>query len=198
MQSTVKINFSYQSHQSTLGAIDNIKYSQYREGYASLTSEQYPPKETQTDEQRFFLSVIFNKNSIDFQICDYSLDDWDEMVLRSKTIKAASIVDELNLYIGVVDAFYNQRIRGNFQDADQIRRDAHEALAKKIDAILKEDLQLDLNTMEDPSMLAKDILTRWLHMRGLTEESAPFNSPVKSCAVFAKEAKIDRRHVLGR
>jgi hypothetical protein len=201
MQSSVKVSFSYESHQSVLSAIDTVKYSHYHEGYVSLNSEDYPPKPSQEeDEQSFFLTARFNAHSIEFQICDFSLDNFDEMTLASKKLKAHDISEELNLYIGMVEAFYKGQIKIKTQTADETRRDAHKALASKIDEVLKDKLGLTLRDDEVPSALSQDLVTRWLHMRGLIEENnrESFPSNIHSCGVFAMEAKIDRRQILGR
>jgi len=200
MQESVKLSFSYETYQSTLGPIDTVKYRNYREDYVFLESANYPPKPSQEREQSFYLTVLFNAHSIDFQICDFSLDDFDEMVLKTEKIKAHDISEELNLYIGIVDAFYKGTIKIDTRDADQIRRDAHKTLATKIDEVLKEKLNLTLRDDGKPSDLSRDIVTKWLHMRGLAEESngKPFTPAIHSCGIFAEEAKIDRRQILGR
>jgi hypothetical protein len=99
----------------------------------------------------------------------------------------------------MVNAFYSRTIKIDLERADQMRRDAHNALAEVIDGVIKEKLGVELNTAQSPSMLANTIVTRWLHMRGLKEDydGKRFSSRIESCAIFAEEAKIDRKQLFG-
>jgi|GEM_PF-4593585 len=152
------------------------------------------------DDMSISLSIKFNANSIHFKVQDFNADP-DCMLIKEKILKIQDVEDELQLYIGIVSGLSSMaRVQG-YDQADVMRRDAHNALASFIEDNILDELAVHISTdSPKPTAFAKQIVTTWLSFKGYGEETGrgkPFRN-TGSASKFYEDYKAERLFCLGR